>query len=485
MPSFYTGSLPGQLPLTPPEYCDMHSDAVYNQIQRSSAVPYGQPVMSSRFELGTNGLDPFKIAKQFPQLPNVPQLNGIFHQDLDRQPGPFHIAPLVDSRMSYAATGGSLLPPIRVAQQKLDEHQHQRFSRSQPVPPPKEEKATGGVAAHLDYEMDQMTNFVSEVAQGMYDLYESRICLADIDIIQSVHHNAPVPKAFHKYVSQVLTSTRLPKATILLGLHYLATRMTMLSENNRYTASSGQAYRMLTTALLLGSKFLDDNTFQNRSWSEVSNIPVSELNALELEWLLAIDWKMHVDSDMDAPNGAMIWHKHWNKWQTKEIEISLDSLKLTPLDTNIGRQRHQSKQFLSAPLHLPSYNDFASGLGTKFHTQPRSHNARYDLWAPTCNPSENSPPSAPETGPNTPDRYGNFGSNGYNNGASAYPLRTMPPPMQMQPSGFKIPIHAQYHQHYTPSIWNNHGTSCACGYCVSQYDRYLMASGFGAQPVAG
>lgn len=454
-------------------------------MHRSSVAPYGHAVMNSHFEPGTNGPDPFKVAKQYPQFPNASQLSGVFHQDLERQPRSFNIPPLIDSRTSYAAMGGSLLPPIRVAEPTNDEHQHQRFSRTQAVPPPKEEKATGGVAAHLDYEMDQMTNFVSEVAQGMYDLYESRICLADIDIVQSVHRNTPVPKAFHKYVSQVLTSTRLPKATILLGLYYLATRMTMLSENGRYTASSGQAYRMLTTALLLGSKFLDDNTFQNRSWSEVSNIPVTDLNALELEWLLAIDWKMHVDSDVDAPNGAMAWHKHWNKWQTKEIEISLDSLKLTPLDTNIGRQRHLSKQFLPAPLRLPSYNDFASGAGTKYYTQSRWHNGRCDPWAPTYTPSENSPPSAPETGPNTPDWYGKFSTNGYNTGASAYPLRTMPLPMQMQPAGSKVPIHAQYHQQYTPSIWNNHGASCSCGYCVSQYDRCLMASGFGAQPVAG
>ena len=54
-------------------------------------------------------------------------------------------------------------------------------------------------------------------------------------------------------------------------------------------------FRLLTIAVVLGSKFLDDNTFINRSWSEVSGIQVHELNELELEWLLAIKFKLHRD----------------------------------------------------------------------------------------------------------------------------------------------------------------------------------------------
>ena len=147
-------------------------------------------------------------------------------------------------------------------------------------PQPKEEKPAGGVSAYLDYEMEQMAGFVSEMAQGMYALYKSRICLADIGIIRSVKPNALVPPAFRKYVLQVLSSTRLPIAAILLDLLYLSTHMTMLSASGRYTTGSGQVYRMLVTSLQLGSKLLDDNTSQNRSWSEVSNIPVSELNLM-------------------------------------------------------------------------------------------------------------------------------------------------------------------------------------------------------------
>src|SRR5699024_8529153 len=104
--------------------------------------------------------------------------------------------------------------------------------------PHKEEKPTGGVAAHLDYEMDQMSDFVAEMAQGMYALYSTKINLSDIDFARSVCPGTSVTPQFRKYVYQILSSTRLPSSTILLGLFYLASRMRMLSSIKVYTAGS-------------------------------------------------------------------------------------------------------------------------------------------------------------------------------------------------------------------------------------------------------
>jgi hypothetical protein len=120
---------------------------------------------------------------------------------------------------------------------------------------------SGGVCAVLDYQIDQMTDYVAEMAQ--------RIVLP----------TNPVSPAFRKFVSGLLSSTRLPSTTILLGMNYLARRTNMMNAAGQNPALSkspdAALWRMLTIGLLLGSKFLDDNTFQNRSWSEVSGIPVA------------------------------------------------------------------------------------------------------------------------------------------------------------------------------------------------------------------
>ncbi|KAJ3472227.1 hypothetical protein NLG97_g11171 [Lecanicillium saksenae] len=107
----------------------------------------------------------------------------------------------------------------------------------------------GGVCAVLDYEVDMMAEYVAEMATRL------------------VTPEATVSSPFRKFVTQILTSTRLPSTTILLGMNYLAKRINaMKGQGGSYKASEGQVWRYLTVSLLLGSKFLDDNTFQNRSW---------------------------------------------------------------------------------------------------------------------------------------------------------------------------------------------------------------------------
>ena len=344
----------------------------------------------------------------------------------------------------------------------------------------KEEKVVGGVSVHLDYEMEHMAEFVAEMAQGMYDLFQSQICLADIDILRSVHFRTAVSTDFRKYVLQVLSSTRLPSSTILLGLHYLATRMSMLPYNADRSSASFQLYHLLTTALLLGSKFLDDNTFQNRSWSEVSNIPVAELNRQEIEWLVDIKWDMHIKFESQ---GFYAWIDKWNDWKAKRMERSLTALKLTPLDTSMRQQRPLSKPHQLSPMY-PSHTDSNNSNAMRTQQQPHWLPPVQD-WSTTYRRSiDYSPPSAPPTGPTTPDWYGfaNFGSHVQNN--QAFSSRTMPIPVATMPS------HSSYYrpqqtQNYPGDPWGRHEIGCRCGYCIPYYDRFTMMRGSGMQTVAG
>ncbi|KAL8786708.1 MAG: hypothetical protein Q9213_002645 [Squamulea squamosa] len=376
-----------------------------------------------------------------------------------------------------------LLPPIRRSQLPSTDMCQ---SQPKPDPPAKEERPTGGVAAHLDYEMDQMAEFVAEMAQGMYGLYESRICLADIDILRSVNPKASVAPAFRRYVLSVLSSTRLPSSTILLALHYLATRMNMLSSRGRYPTGRGQVYHMLTIALLLGSKFLDDNTFQNRSWSEVSNIPVSELNTLEVEWLLAISWDLHVDHE--DPQGFALWRNHWQRWQAKRIEMSLRSLKLSPLDANIQRLPPAPKALNSSTsVFAPTYNDEnLSSIATNGCSPAGWQAPGQDRWPSFQARTEYSPPSAPHTGPPTPERYGNLAEGGFAHQPKPSSGRTPQSSSQgrytaYQPATYSLP----YPQSYIGRNWNGHFITCGCMSCVPYSEQYVFGRGYGLQSVMG
>ena len=482
MPSFYPTTLPRQMPLTPPEQYGAYLTGLPTTMPSSTLPYYGNNGVDKGY--GISSKENYGFAKHSGSSSTFTcNLNG-YPTEFDRHTASSYTTSTHYREGAYSHGAAPSLPPMRIAEPPLEDdnsfYQAQPHVQSQP----KEEKSVGGVAAHLDYEMEQMVDFVSEMAQGMYELYKSRICLADIDIIRSVQSNCPVAPAFRKYVSQVLSSTRLPSSTILLGLHYMATRMGIMSASGIYTSNSSHVYHMLTTALLLGSKFLDDNTFQNRSWSEVSNIPVADLNALEVEWLQAIKWNLHIDPNDSS--GFTSWILQWKRWQAKKVAITIDSLKLTPLDTNIQRQRSIHKQLPPTPIFPPSYSDVMSGANLKDRSQIQWSTPRYDQWSPLGPMTDRSPPSAPETGPNTPEWYGRHGSIGYNQAPPPYSMRTMPPPLQILPSSSQsASFYTPYPQQYTPTSWGGHGMGCGCGHCRPYHDTYPMSYAYGAQPVAG
>lgn len=352
-----------------------------------------------------------------------------------------------------------ILPTIRARDNPVDPIPTQYCAQDtqlQNNPKPKDNVPSGGVAAHLDYDMDLMANFVAEMAQGIVN-----------------PGSRPTPQ-FQKYVLQILSSTRLPSSTIVLGLFYLASRMRIVSDKGGDSRSSGTVYRMLTTCLLLGSKFLDDNTFQNRSWAEVSSIPVRELNKMELEWLDGFDWTLHGPM-YNETEGFYMWREHWMAYEEDaKLARVRESHKLAPIDTTIARVQQCARQPLMSP---------EGPIPLQYQ-----RSSQYDTQWVHPFISDYSPPSAPNSGPTTPEYYDN------NNWSQA------PPPYSRQPwTSSNTPIYVShrpqppsyphtpsYIHGYSPSVWSNHGPSCTCSLCAKHHEHYFTyPSVHGIQSVAG
>lgn len=478
MPSFY----PNQFPPTPPEY--KAALAVTSRMTTDQPFYSGHSGFPARYghNTGCDFIEQYAQSNTYgPMSVHSQSMQSLHYSGRD----PSFVQPVVAQPPSRSVYNNSLvaapiLPPIRPQEQITDDAVPPQYRRQEThvhhEPQAKEEKATGGVAAHLDYDMDQMSNFVAEMAQGMYAIYISEIYFADtsIDLMESVLPGTAVPPQFRKYVSQILSSTRLPSSTILLGLFYLASRIRILSTAGVFNKESGSVYRMLTTSLLLGSKFLDDNTFQNRSWAEVSNISVAELNTMELEWLMGFGWKIH--NRLYAQDGFASWQGNWEKYCAKTAAKASEGHKLTPIDTSIRRRRSLNKAILSPEGPIPPQYQRTSHYG--------------EMWIHPAN-SEYSPPSAPHTGPNTPEYY--TGSWSYANPPPPYsvnktwvppaqPYIPQPPQRSQPPSYHHTPSHTQQYSH---SVWTGHGSSCGCMYCNSQEHYFSAPTAYGMQPVAG
>ena len=323
----------------------------------------------------------------------------------------------------------------------------------------------GGVCAVLDYEVELMADYVSEMATRV------------------VMPQRQVNPAFRKFVSQILTSTRLPSTTILLGMNYLAKRTNMMNAAGQRNQSEGQIWRMLTISLLLGSKFLDDNTFQNKSWSEVSGIPVQELNTLEYEWLGAIHWCLYVN--LDESKDYQAWLSNWKEWlETKKRQqhVGRDRLagSVSPVETDVSRSRAQQlytawhQQQVAEYERLSSIKRNQAAQTAAFRLDPSPWSYQRAGWSQTA------PLTPPDSGYGTPE-YANstaLVNSSYAEWFDGALLGSNTSRHYQQPqmhSGFRRGSHSSratiyggYYGYCSNNIWENHNTvDCSCRGCAA------------------
>ncbi|KAK9474395.1 uncharacterized protein V1510DRAFT_412118 [Dipodascopsis tothii] len=101
-----------------------------------------------------------------------------------------------------------------------------------------------------------------------------------------------IPSAeFREFVEDILMQTQLSHAVVCLALLYMY-RLKMM--NSQVIGNPGSEFRVFTVGLMLGNKFLDDNTYTNKTWSEVTKLPVGEICVMELEFLTHIKYSLFV-----------------------------------------------------------------------------------------------------------------------------------------------------------------------------------------------
>ncbi|OJJ49819.1 hypothetical protein ASPZODRAFT_57861 [Penicilliopsis zonata CBS 506.65] len=118
---------------------------------------------------------------------------------------------------------------------------------------------------------------------------------------------ALVPEAFptigfQKWVTTILSTTQVSQNVILLALLFV---YRLKKFNPGVKGKKGSEFRLMTIALMLGNKFLDDNTYTNKTWAEVSGISVQEIHVMEVEFLSNVRYNLFVSKE------------EWSAWHAK------------------------------------------------------------------------------------------------------------------------------------------------------------------------
>ncbi|KAJ4149907.1 hypothetical protein LMH87_010681 [Akanthomyces muscarius] len=180
-----------------------------------------------------------------------------------------------------------------------------RYSARPPTPTadiamPSQESRSRRNSDTLIFHSLQIPKCISPTGGNLADFAAQMTCLfwfqsADdlnkAESIRSIPATATLPRLsslakpydqFRKWVLNVLQTTQVTQNVILLALLFIY-RLKMSTPQIKGRA--GSEYRLLTVALMLGNKFLDDNTYTNKTWAEVSCFAVQEIHVMEVEFL--------------------------------------------------------------------------------------------------------------------------------------------------------------------------------------------------------
>lgn len=116
--------------------------------------------------------------------------------------------------------------------------------------------------------------------------------------------NGEVNPAFRRFAHQVLAQTLLSPTAFLLAVLY-ALRVPLLAVDGSGAVDpealevfasppSAAPFKLFTLGLMIANKHLDDNTFLNKTWNEVTGIPLAELNRMEQYYLMRSNYEVAV-----------------------------------------------------------------------------------------------------------------------------------------------------------------------------------------------
>ncbi|KZO99563.1 hypothetical protein CALVIDRAFT_349622 [Calocera viscosa TUFC12733] len=98
-------------------------------------------------------------------------------------------------------------------------------------------------------------------------------------------------KDFITFMQGLLSTTQLSRSVVVLALYYVY----KLRQSASVPASRGSETRLAVAALMLANKYVDDNTYTNRTWSDVSHLPLLDINKAEEEFLNGINHNLCVN----------------------------------------------------------------------------------------------------------------------------------------------------------------------------------------------
>ncbi|CAN6615153.1 hypothetical protein TRVA0_006S00980 [Trichomonascus vanleenenianus] len=164
---------------------------------------------------------------------------------------------------------------------------------------------------------------------------------------QAINQLSPLTAAssqFKQFISNVISQTQLPPTAVSLALLYIY-RLKQRSLCPIIGAPNSE-YRVFSVALILANKFLDDNTYTNKTWAHITMLPLREISAMEIEFLTNMRYSLVVE----RPEW-LVWQDKLKTWLNVAHQAAVMGHQMptppTPQRPAVQQQQHQ--QLTSPP----------------------------------------------------------------------------------------------------------------------------------------
>ncbi|KAI0033706.1 cyclin-domain-containing protein, partial [Vararia minispora EC-137] len=216
--------------------------------------------------------------------------------------------------------------------------------------------------------------------------------------VNTAHLQFSVSSVFINFMHKLLQTTQLSQSVIVLSLHYV---YRLKSRNGTTVPSPGSEFRVAVAGLMMANKFVDDNTYTNKTWSEVSGIELSEINKMEREFLAGINFELYVDKQtyeswvnllkglvMNKERDFRYFRKSRQGRATTVVRSQPIAPLVRPRNRNIvlsPRARSSSPVRPHTGAMLPEQAQYMSSMSMDVASPYRSHGKRtaLDAFSPT------------------------------------------------------------------------------------------------------
>ncbi|CAO3625359.1 unnamed protein product [Cunninghamella blakesleeana] len=181
------------------------------------------------------------------------------------------------------------------------------------------------------------------------------------------------------FLQHILKHSRTTHSTLQLALFYLfrirprmATILDQLPMKDRPYVLCGR--RMFLASLISAHKYLQDKTYKNKAWTQISGLPVEQINHAERIFLCLLDYQLYIKKDtydhwlklvqhqigQPCPPSSMTTPpamKHPIHEKKNQQQLSIDILSTPSLDKTPSSIHSSDNDFCSTPITPIMNND--------------------------------------------------------------------------------------------------------------------------------